>query len=144
MLALLLPAKIRVVEQFTSWQRSTGDGIDGITLYVQPLNATGDPVQAAGMMLAELYTFQPASGEPRGNRVELWELPLVTREDQEAHWNRATQMYEFNLELSPESRAMPPGGQFVLEVTYNAPIGEHRTASIVLKTPLARGALSQG
>jgi len=144
LLTLLLPAKIHVVKQFTSWERSTGDGIDGIILYVQPLNSTDDPVQAAGTMLAELYAFQPASGEPRGNRIEIWDLSLASRKDQQAHWNRATQMYEFHLELSSESREMSPGKQFVLEVTYNAPLGEHRTDSVVLKTPLTRGSLSQG
>lgn len=137
-LSLLMPREIRIVEPFTRWAEFDGKpGVDGIDVYVQPVNAFGDPIRTTGTMLVELYAFRPGSADRKGKRRELWELSLLTEGDQKERWNRATQMYEFRLELSPESRSGSPGDKLVLVVTHNSPLGEHRWDEMVLAVPLA-------
>lgn len=143
-LSLLMPREIRIVEPFTRWGDFDGNpGIDGIDVYVQPVNAFGDPIRMTGTLLVELYAFRPASADRKGMRKELWELNLLTEGDQKERWNRATQMYEFRLELSAESRSASPGDKLVLVVTHNSPLGEHRGDEMVLAIPLAGDMLSR-
>jgi len=143
-LSLLMPRRIEIVEAFTAWASFDGKpGIDGIVVNVQPINTMNDPIQASGRMAVELYAFRPASGDAKGNRLERWELLLGTSEDQLRWWNRATQMYEFALEISPQAEKASPGQKFVLLVTHESPLGEHQSAELVLDVPLAQHVLTQ-
>lgn len=143
-ISLLIPAAVNIVEPFTTWA-DLGEtrGIDGIAVYVQPVNRSGDAIQAAGRMYVELYAFQPGSADPKGARLELWEIPILTAADQEARWNRATQMYELRVGLSEATLGSLSAGQkLVLSLTYNSPLGEHLTDEYILKLPLAVGRAS--
>lgn len=136
-LSAVLPQSIEIVEAFTRW----GDfddqpGLDGIELYVQALTPAGEPVQAAGTMLVELYAFRQASGDPKGERKEMWTIALLSKADQKVHWGRATRMYDFRLELSPEVRAVSAGEKYVLMVTHNSPLGVRHSDEMVLQVPL--------
>jgi len=134
-----MPRDIRIVKPFTTWGDFNDDAtIDGLTVYVQPLNATGDPIRTAGHMYVELYEYRQASGEPKGKRMQLWEFPLQTEADQRARWNRATQMYELPVMLSPESLATGPGEKLVLSVTHHSPLGRHHSDEYSLDVPLSR------
>ena len=142
-LSLLMPRSIEIVEPFTAWSDlDNSGGIDAIIVYVQPINASGDPIQAAGSMYVELYAFRQASGERKGKRLELWEMPLATQADQDTLWNRATQMYELKLILSPPTLAAKPGDKFVLMVSYNSPLGRRLATESVLQVPLGRDVLT--
>jgi hypothetical protein len=145
-ISLLIPSAVNIVEPFTTWaDLDEPRGIDGIAVYAQPVNRSGDAIQAAGRMYIELYVFQPASADPKGARLELWEVPILTAADQQARWNRATQMYELRLGLSKATLASISAGQkFVLSLTYNSPLGEHLTDEYILKLPLAVGRASPG
>jgi len=134
-----MPKAIEIVEAFTRWvDLKPQAGIDGIEVYVQPQSFAGEPIRASGAMLVELYAFKKASGDPKGPRVEFWSIPLETEADQEAHWNRATEMYQFRLELSPSAPPLTPGDRFILLVTHNSPLGGHQSDEMVLEVPLAR------
>ncbi|MCH7526650.1 MAG: hypothetical protein IID39_04365 [Planctomycetes bacterium] len=143
-LSLLMPAAVRIVEPFTAWSNHDDTpGIDAITVCVQPVNTAGDPMQTAGRMFVELYTFRPASGDPKGERLELWDVPILSQPDQEARWNRGTQWYEFHLGLSAKTLAsLSAERKFVLVVTHNSPLGEHLTDEYVVEVPLARGRMA--
>ncbi|NOT02694.1 MAG: hypothetical protein HOP29_18975 [Phycisphaerales bacterium] len=144
-LATLLPQSIEIVEPFTRWaDRDDRPGIDGLVVYVQPRNAAGDPVQAAGRLLIELYAFRDGSADHKGARLEHWSLPLLNSNDQDDHWNRATEMYEFRLALSGASAVDVPGQRFVLAATYRSVLGDNRNDECSLELPLARELLTRG
>lgn len=133
MLALVLPARIEIVEPFTrpvSMGR-TGD-VDGIEVLIQAVNALEKPgVMIVGSLRVELYEHVPASGEPRGRQLNRWNIDLSTRERQADHWNPATQMYEFRLGL--DRAAMSASGSYVLLATYRSPLGEYLTDEMVVR-----------
>lgn len=134
-----MPRSIQIVKPFTTWGDFDADSvIDGLVVYVQPLNASDDPIQAAGSMYLELYEYRQASGERKGRRMEHWEFPLRTEADQRARWNRATLMYEFPVVLSRESLSAGPGDKLVLSVTHHSPLGGHRSDEYVINVPLSR------
>ena len=140
-LLFLMPAEIHIVEAFSNWADLDGEpGIDGIDVYVQPVNAAGDAIQAAGAMYVELFTFRPASADRRGERLGIWDFDLASQEDQDRRWNRATQMYRFPVVLTEDSRPTKPATKFVLSVTHNPPVGFRRTDEYILETPLSAGA----
>ncbi len=139
-----MPQSIEIVEAFTRWADfDDRPGIDGIELHVQPLTAAGEPIQTAGTILAELYEFRPASGLSKGERKEMWTIALLTESDQVQRWNRATQMYDFQLELASQSEGMSAGEKYVLMVTHHSPLGVHRSDEMILQVPLAGDALSE-
>ena len=135
---LLMPREVRIVAPFTTWaDLDDTPGVDGVNVYVQPTNQTGDPIQATGSMYIELHAFRQASGDSKGDRLAIWEFPLSTREDQEARWRRALQMYEFPVLLPEDARSADPATKFVLSVTHNPPLGDRRSDEMILQVPLA-------
>jgi hypothetical protein len=83
----------------------------------------------AGTFNCELYSFKRASGDPKGERVELWQIDVLDHKDQKRYWDHTAQMYEFRLQikhLATESgRPAFRGDKAVLLLTYNTPWGEH-------------------
>jgi len=136
MLSLLMPAKI-IVEPFTGLKSFDGDALpDGLEVVLRPVDAFDDPVKIAGVLRVELFYFRDASGERQGRRIEQWEVPITTPTDQRAYWNRVTQMYEIPLELNLLS--VRAEDRYVLEVTYNTPLGEHMRTEHEFEPPVRR------
>lgn len=140
MIELLMPQRIEIVEAFTAFESFDDDQMpDGIGLRLQAQDAYGDPVKIAGSVHIELYTYQPASGENKGNRLcEPWSVELVKQKDQRRYWNMVTGMYEIPLEFPEAILADLPakaGGKFVLAVTYHTPLDGHMTDECILLAP---------
>jgi len=139
----LSASRVEIVEAFTRWlDLGTGPGLDGVEVYVQPRLNDGQPVRSGGGVLVELYAFNPASGDPKGRRAELWSIALETEEQRGRHWNRATEMYELRLQLSESSLPLKPGEKHVLVVTHNSAAGMHLSDRMMLDVPLARSITS--
>ncbi len=137
MLSLLMPAEI-IVESFTGLKSfDDDDSPDGLEVVLRPVDSFGDPVKVAGQFRVELFHFRPASGEVKGRRIEQWEVPIAKPRDQQTYWNRYTQMYEIPLELDLSS--VSPQDRYVLEVTYNTPLGEHMVTQYEFEPPMRRG-----
>jgi hypothetical protein len=135
-LSLLMPAEI-IIEPFTGVKSFDADDIpDGLEVVLRPVDSFGDPVKIAGVVRIELYHFQPASGEPKGRRIEQWDVAINTSREQETYWNNVTQMYEIPLER--DVSGMSPDERYVLEVTYNTPLGEHMVSQYEFQPPLHR------
>ena len=98
------------------------DQPDGFRVWLQALDGFGEPVKLAGDVVFELYTFQPASGQSKGERLVEWHRPVHTRRDQETFWNRASQMYHFELVWSPPN---PAPDKFVLAATVTTAEDDH-------------------
>jgi hypothetical protein len=135
MLALLMPQRVEIVEAFTAFRSlDQGTSLNGIELMLQPVDSFGDPVRIAGLVRAELDAFRRASGEPVGQRLcEPWEIPLTSEPDQRRYWNKVTGMYEIPLKLPADVRLSAE--KYVLQVTYNSPLGEHLTDECILALP---------
>lgn len=138
MLSLLMPTRI-IVEPFTGLKSfDDDDQPDGLEVVLRPVDAFKDPVKIAGSIRVELYHFQPAAGERKGAKIEQWDIPLISMRDQDTYWNRYTQMYEIPLEL--DVATAEPADKYVIEVTYNTPLGEHMITEYVFEPPLRREA----
>ncbi|UCE60563.1 MAG: hypothetical protein JSU63_02195 [Phycisphaerales bacterium] len=131
MLALLMPARVEIVEPFTRVKSFDDDSTpDGIELLLQAVNSFDDPGMIVGSVHCELYEYVPASGDDRGRRLEYWDIELATALHQRTFWNQATQMYEFRLQVDPTK--IPVRDRFVLRVVYSTPLGEHLTDECII------------
>jgi hypothetical protein len=132
MLALLMPSKIEIVQPFTRVKSFDDDSTpDGIEVLLQAVNSLGNRgLMIAGHVRVELYEHVAASGDQKGRRLEHWDVPLTTRENQLQHWNAITQMYEFLLRVDPAK--IPTADKYVLAVVYNSPLDERLTYECVI------------
>lgn len=139
MLSLLMPSRIEIVEPFTRIKSFDNDSVpDGIEVFLQAVNFLDN----AGLMIVgdiriELYEYVQASGDRKGRRLEYWNVPLITTEDQRTHWNRVTQMYE--LQLRVDAEILPGSKRYVLALIYNSPLGEHLTDECTVEYNTATG-----
>ena len=139
MLALLMPSRIEIVQPFTRISSFRGNRTpDGIELMIQAFNALENPgLMIAGTVRVGLYEHVAASGDAKGRRLEQWNVELATAEQQRAHWNAMTQMYEFRLGI--EAVKIPPADKYVLAVTYSSPFGERLTDECLIRHQPATG-----
>lgn len=133
-MALLMPQELRIIAPFTKPKSFDDDDIpDGFEVLIQPLDSFKDPTKLAGTLLFELYTHRKASGDRKGQRLGVWEVPIATTGDQKRYWNRTTQMYEFELEMN--TAILPPANRYVMLVTYNSPWGKRVQSECVVEMP---------
>jgi hypothetical protein len=132
-LQLLVPSGIEIIEPFTRIANFDDDPQpDGIEIMLQAVNPLDSPcLMIVGTVRVEMYEFVPASADRMGRRIELWTIGLTDREDQGRYWNRMTQMYEFKLGVDPTK--VPLAEKYVLQVTYNSPLGGHCSDEFVLE-----------
>jgi len=144
MLELLMPSRIEIVQPFTRVKSFDDDVIpDGIELLVQAINSLDNAgLMIAGDVRVELYEHTPASGNPRGRRLESWDIQIGTKKQQETYWNQVSQMYEFRLGVARET--LPTAGKFVVRVTYNSPLGDHLSDECIIGRPKTGNSLGLG
>ena len=124
MIALLMPQSVKI-RPFTKPKSFDNDKIpDGIEVLVQPLDQFDDPVKAVGTMQFELFHYQQASGQIKGERLQFWEVLIASADQVRDFWDRTAQMYLFQLAVD-QIEGLPPGRKYVLTVRYNSPQGEH-------------------
>jgi hypothetical protein len=140
LLELLLPQEVQIVEAFTEFKSFDDDRIpDGLEVLLQPTNAFGETVNIVGGLRFELYSYQQASGIPAGKRYQQWDVVLASKDDHQRYWNKATQMYEFQLLFDVET--IPREEKYVVQVTYNSPLKKHLTGQAVVDAPTPPGAM---
>lgn len=140
LLELLMPKEVQIVEAFSEFKSFDDDRIpDGLEVLLQPTNAFGETVNIVGGLRFELYSFQQASGIRAGQRYQQWDVVLASKEDHERYWNKATQMYEFQLLFDVDS--IPREEKYVVQVTYTSPLKQHLTGEAIVNAPTPPGAL---
>ncbi len=128
--AMLLPTQIRI-HSFTKIKPLFGSALpNGIEVWLEPLDQFGDVVKVVGEFHFELYGFKPASADPKGERIEFWQVRIGSPEEQQRYWDRVARMYRFPLAWD---YAPAPGRKYVLLVTYRTP-GEKRLADEITLT----------
>ncbi len=116
-----MPVKIRI-HSFTKVKPLFGSTIpNGIEVWVEPLDRFGDVVKFVGEVRFELYTYRPASPDPKGEQIEFWEVRIGSPEEQQRYWDKVARMYVFPLGWD---YAPPPGRKYILVVTYSSPYDE--------------------
>ncbi len=140
-LAMLMPSRIEIVKPFTRVRSFDGDREpDGIELLMQAVNPLDNPgLMIVGDITVELYEFIPASADQKGQRIDMWEIELRSKEDQKRYWNEITQMYEFRLGV--DSKLVPAAKRYVLAVTYHSPLGQHLMDEFQIDYRIASGPL---
>ncbi len=123
MLNLMLPQAIEITP-FTKIKSFDLDEVpDGMLAVVRPVDKFGDPVKAAGLFYFELWTYQNASGERKGERLAFWERTIATPEEVRLYWTHA-QMYEFQLAWTSGVEQIRPDRKYLLTATYRTPWDE--------------------
>ncbi|HPD31714.1 MAG TPA: hypothetical protein PLL20_17110 [Phycisphaerae bacterium] len=142
MLSLMLPTHIKI-QPFTRIASFDKDNIpDGVIVVLRAIDRFGDPVKAAGPFYFELWSYQPASGEPKGQRLAFWDQTLDTADKVSGHWTHA-QMYEFKLGWPEGATSVRPGSKYVLTATYRTPWDETMTDEYVLDFSVPPGAIQR-
>jgi hypothetical protein len=141
MVSLLMPAKVEIVEPFTRAKSFNNDPTpDGIELLLQAVNSLDVPGRMmVGRLNVALFEYVPATPDRRGRQLDRWEIDLTTTDQQRRHWNRLTHMYELRLSFDPAR--VPPAERYVLQVTYNSPMGEHLSDQCLVDFPKGPGAV---
>ena len=142
MLSLMLPTQIKI-QPFTRIASFDKDNIPvGVIVVLRATDRFGDPVKAAGPFYFELYSHQPASGEPKGQRLAFWEETIDTADKVAGHWSHA-QMYEFKLGWPEGATSVRPGSKYVLTATYRTPWDESMTDQYVMDFLVAPGTIQR-
>lgn len=137
--SLLLPDEITLVRPFTGFVNFDDEpGVDGIELCIQPLNTFDEPIRLVGMLRVELLSYVGTSGDPRGEQIAQWEIPLSSKADQNTHWNRATRMYELHLDLDQTS--LKSESKYVLQLTTTDAFGSIASSHHVIELGRTPGA----
>jgi hypothetical protein len=120
----ILPQRIELVAPLTQPSSFDADAVpEGLHAVLRPTDAQGDAVKLAGRVVFELYTFHPASADPKGDLIQTWTHDVATAKDQELYWNQITRMYEFPLRLPVGD--IPRRPKFVLRARYITPWDVH-------------------
>ncbi|MCL2329764.1 MAG: hypothetical protein FWC56_00505 [Phycisphaerae bacterium] len=143
MLALMVPASIKI-QPFTKIDTFDADAVpDGINLVVRAYDKFGDPVKAVGFWYFELWTYENASGQHRGERLAFWDRNVSTAEEVRLYWTRA-QMYQFKLAWTGGFDQLRPGNKYILTATYRAPWDETYRDEYEFMVELPPGVLPAG
>lgn len=114
---LLLPRELK----FHSFSKTNrvfdGDG-KGMEVFVQALDAFGDPTKAFGTFRFEMYSPQPGRPGERGTQVATWEIDVYDPEDNLRHWNSFAPAYKFRLRWA---HPVPLGQEFILVAVFSSP-----------------------
>lgn len=134
MLSLMLPQTLKI-QPFTKIRDFDGDAQpDGILAVVRPLDAFGDPAKAVGLFYFELWTYEAATAERKGERLAYWDRLIGSAQDVSLYWTRA-QMYEFQLAWTSGISGIKPGRKYILTAAYRTPWDETIRDEFVLEVP---------
>ncbi|HYE20488.1 MAG TPA: hypothetical protein VEA69_18720 [Tepidisphaeraceae bacterium] len=126
--ALFGPADIRL-HPFTAVKDFDGDAkSDGVEALIELQDRFRDPTKSTGTVIFELYDFQQARPDARGQRLAYWRAPLLTLEEQRARWNRISRTYSFQLEYP----GISTNKSYVLQAWFEHS-GKRLTSQVVLE-----------
>jgi len=112
-----------IVLPFTKPKSFDSDPVpDGVEVTLRVVDVMNDPVKAWGTFRFELFERRPASGDPRGERLQNWAKTIGIVDDQVNYWDRVTQTYRFP--LGWEGRPLEPERTYVLDVLFAPPEGD--------------------
>lgn len=128
--ALFGPTAMRIHPIFTQVRDFNNDGTpDGVEALLEFQDQFGDPTKAAGTVMFELFEYRKANPDPRGARVvNPWIGSMLTRQEQEARWNRTSRTYTFQLAYP----SIQTTRNYVLTASFRSSTGERFDDRVVL------------
>jgi len=125
---------VRIHPTFTRAKDWNGDGKpDGIEAVLELQDEFGEPTRATGTARFEVYQYRPYHPDPRGKRVEqVWQWPVLSRQEQVDHWSRALRAYSFKIPYDPGNRTV------VLAATFELDGGTPRLFDQIILEPSGR------
>jgi hypothetical protein len=108
---------VRIHPTFTRSKDWNGDGKpDGVEAVMELQDEFGEPTRATGTVRFEAFQYRPYHPDPRGRRFgQVWEWPLLTRQEQIDHWSRALRAYSFKLPFDPGNHTVVLAATFALD-----------------------------
>lgn len=124
------PAKLRLHPTFTQIHDWTGDKKpDGVDVVVELLDSFGEPTRGRGTLLFELWSYRKYDPNVLGSRiVDPWKRTILTREEQDALWNKTLRAYTFQL---PFDKANPTR-EYILTASFETAGGADKPNGIRL------------
>lgn len=120
MLEPILPQRIELIAPLTQPSSFDADAVpEGLEVVLRASDAQNESVKLAGRVVFELYTFKPASADPKGDLIQTWTHDVASAQDQTRYWNQVTRLYEFPLRLPAAD--VPRRPKFVLRARYLNP-----------------------
>ena len=95
-----------------------------------------------GTFYFELWSYQEASGDHKGQRLAYWERTITRDHEVKLYWTRA-QMYEFQLAWVGGFETVKPNNKFVLTATYRPPWDQTMRDEYVIDFHLPRELATQ-
>jgi len=107
---------VRIHPTFTRAKDWSGDGKpDGVEAVLELQDEFGEPTRATGTARFEVFQYRPYHPDPRGRRVgQVWEWPLLSRQEQSDHWSRALRAYTFKIPYDPGGHTVVLSATFEL------------------------------
>ncbi|MFA6133888.1 MAG: hypothetical protein WC869_07745 [Phycisphaerae bacterium] len=126
---LMLPQSLRI-HPFTALRDlEDANGVRGLDVRIEALDAYGDTTRAYGDFRFELYTFRNVSTDPKDVKIAAWDVPMLEAKANLSHWNNITRAYEFKLQWTQPAK---PGQKFVLVATFSSPFNQRIFAEYVV------------
>jgi len=143
MLSLMLPEQIKI-EPFTRIASFDSDDVpDGVLAVIRAADRFGEPVKAAGYFYFELWTYQDANSERKGERLAYWDRTIATNEEVRLYWTRAG-LLEFRLAWTRGLEAVKPNRKYILTAAYRPPWDETLRDEYVMEFVLPATAMTSG
>ena len=106
---LLLPRSMRIHEFTKVRQADPSRGVPaGIDVRIEALDSFGDACKAFGTFRFEAYAYRPNSADPKGDRIDTWDVSVAEPRANAIHWDAFSQKYEFHLNWSRPVTGVPP------------------------------------
>ena len=96
-------------------------GERGFEVLLSIKDADGEAAKAFGDFRFELYYVHPNSLDPKGTRINVWEVSTLDRQANRKHWEEIRRMYQFALGWE---QPIPVGTRLVLVVVFSSPFTE--------------------
>jgi hypothetical protein len=117
-ISLMLPEEIRLHSFTRTRVFDDAGGIRGVDVRVEAVDAYGDATKAFGTFRFEMYRFQHAQPDPKGQQIAAWTEELLNPERNLLHWEKVHRMYRFKLQWD---QPIPVGQRYVLVAYFDSP-----------------------
>ena len=127
------PATMRI-HPFTQFSIDTATGKPILDARIELLDPMGDVTKGIGTLRFELLATsdRASASQVSDRRIDMWDVSLITLDENHQHFDRITRTYGFKLKLD----AIPDNNtRLRLQAQFTKPSGRRLSADMLLKSP---------